>query len=79
MHVDAEIAQKRLRLFTQELATNLVVGRASALKHEDRSTVAGKLDREGGAGETAADSDERGLPHGRRVALSARRINNRAG
>ena len=73
MHVDAEIAQKGLCLFTQELATNLVVGRASALEHEDRSIVAGKLDRKGGAGETAADRDERGLP------LSARRINNRAG
>jgi hypothetical protein len=63
VYVDAEIAQKRLRLFTQELAANFVMGRAGAFEQKDRSAVASKLEREGSAGKTAADSDERRLLH----------------
>jgi hypothetical protein len=56
-NVDAEIGQHLLRLEAQEIAADLVLGRALALDNRDPPAPAQKLQGKGCAGQPAADRD----------------------
>jgi len=66
--VDVEIGEEFQRLGAEEVTTHLESSRARPLQHDDAGAVTCKFECEGSRGQSPADSNCVGFPHGPKLA-----------